>query len=283
MLRSTRKTGIIVVAVALIIVLFVLLRFDFVYSGKSQKVKSGDTLWEYLEAEVFQHAGVTRASISHLEKQAVNVNLILRNKESEGGDSVSVKNNYLIITGPNDQVRVNAQVLPEFALRNHTYQVIAYDLVILVVFLYLGILLYDLFKTRDIKIIYEQVGIVLIITLLIPLLLVVISIVLGNIYFKFFYSTPLLNKLPDESSGVYQVPSDNLIRESQTLLVEPSENRDYAEPDTIQLPIIDASDSGDRILDDHENLNDGEVELQNKTLVYPTEIPVKNLQNSPLE
>lgn len=269
--------------ISIVLLLVVMLRFDFIYSGKSQEVKSGDTLWGYLESEVFQHAGVTRVSISYLKKQGVDVDLILRNKDSEGGDSVSVKNNYLIIAGPSDQVRVNAQVLPDFALRNHLYQVIAYDLVILVVFLYLGILLYDLFKTRDIKIIYEQVGIILIITLLIPLLLVVISIVFGNIYFRFFYFTSLLNKLPDGSSGVYQVPADNFIRKSQTILVEPSGNRNYAEPDTIQLPIIDASNSGDRILDDHENVGDSWVEFQNSVGVYLTIIPVLDLQKKPLE
>lgn len=279
--RGFRSRNVLLI-ISILPLLILMLRFDFVYFGKSQEVKYGDTLWGYLESEVFQHAGLTRVSISHLKKQGVNVDLILRNKESDGGDSISVKNNKLIITGPNDKVRVNAQVMPDFALRNHFYQVIAHNLVLLVVFLYLGRLIYDLFKTRDIQIIYEQVGIILIITVLIPLLFVVISIVIGNIYIRFFH-IPTLNKLPDGSSGAHQVPADNLIRNSRPMLTGPIENGNHIEMNSFQLPGFDATDSGKRVLDYHENLNDGEVEFQNKMLVYPTKIPVKNLQNSPLE
>lgn len=186
----------------MLVIALIFMRFDFSYSGKLISVSQGDTLFQYLNAHVFHHAGLAGASILYLRSSQVPVDMLLANVDAEGGDTIRVRSNILAVVGPNGKERVHHQILSDQALYNHLIQVIAYDLLVMACCLYIGALITDFLISKEKSIVYEQVAIVLLVVLGVPLFFLFIFGVIGwSSYFRTNRSGPPI-----------QVPASNYLR-----------------------------------------------------------------------
>lgn len=170
------------VILILIIIGIIFFRWDFVYYKWDYKVQQDDTMWGILN-DIYDDPYITKISLAYIKTNTqyttdFDINKILRNEQGQGGNIIRIFNNQMTVIGPDNNVVVKTQILPQGALGNHFMQVYGHNAILIgfLIIVYQFLSIYKFQYNKEIR------NIILIAVLVIPIGIILIPIILGIIY-----------------------------------------------------------------------------------------------------